>query len=236
VIPLSGRDRDYQRIVVLTGAGISASAGLPTFRGPEGLWTKHPELASQLVAGVAPSVMWRALGPLRTAVAAAEPTAAHRALARYAASSGASLRIITQNIDGLHERAGGADVIALHGRLSRTRCSACALPPYEDPTPHVEAPPCPLCGAPLRPDVVLFEEPLGADEEVLSKRALRGCELFVAIGTSGTVWPASSFVRSAAYEGAHTIFVNLTPLAGGDSGFGEVILGAADDVVPALFS
>ena len=86
------------------------------------------------------------------------------------------------------------------------------------------------------PDIVLFEEPLGADEEVGSKHALRDCNLFVAIGTSGTVWPAASFVRSAAYEGAHTILVNLTSPEGGGSSFNEVHLGGADGIVPALFA
>jgi NAD-dependent deacetylase len=234
VVPLSSRPEAYRRIVVLTGAGISASAGLPTFRGPDGLWTRHPELASALVAGADPNLMWRALGPIRAALASAAPTAAHRALATYRAPG--SLTIVTQNVDGLHERAGSGGVIALHGRLLRTRCTACEAPPFDDVVAHASAPPCPACGGLLRPDVVLFEEALGADEEIASKRALRDCDLFVAIGTSGTVWPAASFVRSAAYEGAHTILVNLTPPEGNDAAFREILLGAADDVVPALFS
>jgi NAD-dependent deacetylase len=201
VVPLRARGRSFQRIVVLTGAGISASAGLPTFRGPGGLWTKNPELASALVAGAEPDLIWRALGPLREALRTAAPTAAHLAIARFFPT----LTVITQNVDGLHEKAGSKDVIALHGELLRTRCSSCDAPAFDDSVPHASAPPCAACGKPLRPDIVLFEEALGAREEVASKRALRDCELFVAIGTSGTVWPAASFVRSAAFEGAHTI-------------------------------
>src|SRR4051812_7864384 len=121
IVPLSKRDRAYHRIVVLTGAGIGASAGLPTFRGPDGLWTKNPELASALVAGASPDLMWKALGPIRAALAGAQPTAAHRALAGFQAAG--TLTVITQNIDGLHERAGTGNVIALHGRLLRTRCT-----------------------------------------------------------------------------------------------------------------
>jgi NAD-dependent deacetylase len=232
IVPLSQRGRAFRRIVVLTGAGISASAGLPTFRGPGGLWTRNPELADALVAGADPDLMWKALGPLREALRTAAPTAAHVAIARY--STPGALTVITQNVDGLHQRAGSHDVIALHGELLRTRCSACDAPAFDDAVPHASAPPCPACGKPQRPDIVLFEEALGAAEEMGSKRALRDCELFVAIGTSGTVWPAASFVRSAAFEGAHTILLNLTP-TDGDRGFEEVHHGAADDLVPALF-
>ena len=240
VRPLAERG-PFERIVVLTGAGISVAAGLPTYRGPGGLWERDPRLAAALVAGADPSLVWSVLGPLRPTVAAARPTRAHEALARFEArqrAAGRSLTVITQNVDALHARAGTTSVIELHGRLTRTRCSnpRCDLPPFDDASAPTKAPPCPRCGAPLRLDVVLFEEPLGAAEEVAAKRALRDCDLFVAIGTSGTVWPAASFVRSAAYEGAHTIFANLTPPDPPNPAFREVVLGAAEDIVPALFA
>jgi NAD-dependent deacetylase len=239
IVPLAQRPTPYRRIVVLTGAGISASAGLPTYRGPGGLWNRDPELARSLVAGAPPSVVWRALGSFRSDVARAQPTPAHGALAKLEeriSRDGGTVTIVTQNIDGLHGRAGSKNLVELHGNLRRTRCSSadCTLEPFEDDTVHEAAPLCAQCGAPLRLDIVLFEEPLGAHEETAAKRALRDCDLFLAIGTSGTVWPAASYVRSAEYEGAHTIFVNLTPLESSSTAFREVLLGAADDVVPTL--
>lgn len=239
MIPLAERSKSYARVVVLTGAGISASAGLPTYRGPGGLWNADPELARTLVAGVDPSRVWRALGSFRSVVSQASPTPAHLALARYGerlAQAGGSLTVITQNIDGLHARAGSRSVVELHGNLRRTRCSSrdCTTEPFDDDAVHDRAPPCPRCGAPLRLDVVLFEEALGAHEEMAAKHALRECDLFLAIGTSGTVWPAASYVRSAEYEGAHTIFVNLTPLDPPNPAFREVLLGNADELVPRL--
>lgn len=230
-----------RRVVVLTGAGISASCGLPTYRGPGGLWERDPELARAMTAGVAPERLWRALAPLRAALAAAEPSPAHRALVPFAAElarRGGALVIITQNIDGLHQRAGSTGVVDLHGSLLRSRCSAraCALAPFVDLTAPADPPPCPQCGAPLRPDITLFEETIGVGEDMASRRALRECDLFLAIGTSGSVWPASSFVRAAAYAGARTLFVNLQPLDARAPAYDLNLLGPADAIVPALLA
>jgi NAD-dependent deacetylase len=128
---------------------------------------------------------------------------------------GRAFTIITQNIDGLHQRAGSANVIELHGSVFRSRCSnaSCERLPFEDEDdPCDELPSCPDCGSVLRPDVVLFNEFLPGGVEWHAKRALRDCDLFVAVGTSGTVAPASNFVRSAKYAGARTVFVNGEPL------------------------
>jgi NAD-dependent deacetylase len=178
------------------------------------------------------------LGRLRTQVRAAEPNAAHFALATLEASvlaAGGAFTLITQNVDGLHARAGTKNVLELHGTLLRTRCSraGCSQPLLDDAVPHEVPPPCPSCSAPMRPDVVLFEEPIDVDAEVGAKRALRGCDLFLAVGTSGAVWPASNFVRSADYEGAHTITVNVENVPN-SAPFDEVIVGAAEDVLPKL--
>ncbi|MBI2396007.1 MAG: NAD-dependent deacylase [Deltaproteobacteria bacterium] len=237
MVPLRSRARPGRRVVVLTGAGISVASGLPTYRGAGGLWTANPELEEALSAGASPEVVWRGLAPLRAAVSKAEPNAAHVALAaweRRVVDQGGSCTLVTQNVDGLHTRAGSSNVIEYHGALRRSRCSdgGCPSRPFEDDRGSDTPPPCATCGAPLRPDVVLFGEMIGAREEVESKRALRDCDLFVAIGTSGTVWPASSFVRAAQYAGAHTILVNLEPID--DSPYDEVIVGAAETVVPAL--
>jgi NAD-dependent deacetylase len=231
----------HRRIVALTGAGISVASGLRPYRGPGGLWTENPELARAATAqgsSADPTLPWRLFAGFREQVRAAAPNAAHVALAEFERrlSVDAKITIITQNIDGLHQRAGSRETIELHGSLERTRCSnpACTLEPFVDPTCTAEPPPCPGCGAPLRPDVVAFDEPLPAKAEWDSKRALRECDLFLAIGTSGTVSPASNFVRSAQYVGARTIYVNLEPLADEDSAFDEQVIGRAEDVLPRL--
>lgn len=227
-----------RNVVVLTGAGISVASGLPTYRGAGGVWTTNPELAESLRAGAKPELVWRALvTDLRAKIAAAQPNAAHRALAafeRRVVGAGGSFRLVTQNVDGLHQAAGSQRVIEFHGALRRSRCSdpTCATEPFDDASTSELPPRCPRCGAPLRPDVVLFDEPIGAREEVESKRALRDCDLFLAVGTSGTVWPASSFVRAAEYAGAHTVLVTLEPASG--EPYDEVIAGRAEEVLPSL--
>lgn len=234
----------HRRIVVLTGAGISVASGLPTYRGAGGLWTESPALAAEASAAPArvdPSATWRNFASLRAQVRAAEPNPGHLALASFerAMPAGSRLTIITQNVDGLHQRAGSGVVIELHGALGRSRCSdpSCTLAPFDDDSSESEPPSCPRCSAPLRPDVVLFDEPLPARAEWESKRALRECELFLAIGTSGTVSPACNFVRAAKYVGARTILVNLEPLADSglaDEGFDEHLLGPAELLLPRL--
>ncbi|MCA9636602.1 MAG: NAD-dependent deacylase, partial [Myxococcales bacterium] len=197
--PLSARPEGYRSVVVLTGAGVSAASGLPTYRGPGGLWTADPELARSLVAGASLERMWSALGPLRAALAEVRPNAAHRALADFEArhvAAGGRFCLITQNVDGLHQAAGSKNVVEYHGSLLRSRClGACGV--IDDRAVHAKPPACPGCGGPMRPDVVLFEETIGVRQERAAKRALDECDLFVAIGTSGMVWPAASFVRGA---------------------------------------
>jgi NAD-dependent deacetylase len=225
----------YRNIVVLTGAGISQSAGLPTYRGPGGLWT-DPELAKLSHADAmishrrdACTMFWR----LRNAIRQVEPTAAHRALAAFEARlpAGARFLIVTQNVDGLHQRAGSHQVCEYHGTLARWRCEVCEAglePPDGDPPAH--------CEQLMRPAAVLFGEAIPVDAELTTKRALRECDLFVAIGTSGTVWPASSFVRSAEYNGARRILCNVEIAAGARDVFTECHAGTADDLVPRLFA
>jgi NAD-dependent deacetylase len=172
-------------------------------------------------------------------VRAAAPNAAHLALARAEARLRQDQRflLVTQNVDGLHARAGSARVVELHGSVLRTRCprDGCALEPYADVEPHGgPAPTCPHCRAILRPDVVLFGEPLPAEGEWEVKRALRDCDLFVAIGTSGTVSPAADYVRAAEYAGARTVLVNLEPMRPPNPYFLEQHLGRAEEILPKL--
>ena len=128
-------------------------------------------------------------------------------------------------------------MIELHGNIGQTRCAnpECSLQPFPDAAPHADrVPHCPTCGGVLRPDIVLFGEPLPAFAEWQAKRALRECDLFIAIGTSGLVWPAANFVRSARYAGARTIYANLEPMSPPNPAFQEVVLGKAEELVPRL--
>ena len=233
--------RSYRNIVVLTGAGVSVASGLPTYRGQGGIWEEHEVARYGHARALSehPEQTWRLFGAMRIPVARAQPNAAHRALAQFEAGLRAeqSFLLITQNVDGLHQRAGSQRVVELHGNIMKTRCvnEACGLPRFEDSATHVEAMPrCPVCGSALRPDIVLFGEPLPAAASWQAKRALRDCDLFLAVGTSGLVSPAADFVRSAEYAGARTIYVNLEPMVPPNPKFRDVVLGRAEEMLPEL--
>lgn len=226
----------YRNIVVLTGAGISVASGLRPYRGPGGLWAEVDVAALSSAAALRadPRRVWAFHAEAARAVAAAEPNAAHVALARLEArlGTGQSLLVITQNVDGLHQRAGSRAVVELHGSLARARCSAECGETAAMTT--AECPACGRCGAPMRADVVLFDEPMPVEPEWRCKRALRDCDLFVAVGTSGTVTPAANFVRSAKYAGARTISVNREAMSPRHPDFDEEVLGRAEDLLPRL--
>nr|HEX4313679.1 Sir2 family NAD-dependent protein deacetylase [Kofleriaceae bacterium] len=231
------RARDYRRIVVLTGAGISRSAGLATYRGPGGLWSDR-EVAALAQADAlrtrrddACAMFWR----MRRAIAACAPTPAHRALAAFerAMPADAALVIVTQNVDGLHQAAGSRTVVEYHGSVASWTCSRCGV--HDTPDATLEATPR-HCGEAMRPDAVLFGEDIPAAADHAVTRALRDCDLFVAIGTSGTVWPASRFVRGAAYAGAHTALFNLEAFDDARDLYATVETGPADELVPRAFA
>jgi NAD-dependent deacetylase len=234
VLPIS----QYRKIVVLTGAGVSVASGLRTYRGAGGLWTSgdaSEELATDAALREQTDRVLALFAEMRADVLRAEPNATHAALAaaeRAAIARGASFTLLTQNVDGLHRRAGSENVVELHGTLLRSKCMRCGRAAFADTEPRFGA--CDECGQRLRPDVVLFGEYLAVDDERAAKEALRGCDLFIAAGTSGTVSPASNFVRSAAYEGADTVFVNLEAMEPHNAAFREVHLGRAEEVLPRL--
>jgi NAD-dependent deacetylase len=238
VIPRPLELSTYREIVVLTGAGVSVASGLPTYRGKAGLWkTANVEnFATAQAIQEAPERVWDFFADIRSKIAAASPNAAHRALAHAEARLKASQRltILTQNVDGLHQRAGSKRVVELHGTLCRSRCTRCDFSRVEEEGAPTRCPPCPECGASLRPCVVLFDEPLPVDAEWESKKVLRDCDLFLAVGTSGTVSPASNFVRAAEYAGARTIYVNLESMQPPNPAFRETLLGRAEKVLPEL--
>ncbi len=220
------------RYVVLTGAGISAESGVPTFRDAGGLWEGHrvEDVATPEAFERDPDTVHRFYDARRRAVALVEPNPAHLALARLERELGDELLVVTQNVDDLHERGGSRRVVHMHGELLRALCTSCGA--QSSVTAElIERPPCPQCGRRmLRPDVVWFGE-MPYQLDVIDE-ALLACDVFAAIGTSGGVYPAAGFVMTAAAAGAHTIELNLaaseiTPL------FDEVRHGPASVVVPS---
>ncbi len=230
------RPRAYRQIVVLTGAGVSAPSGLPVYRGPGGFWEdKSAEaLASAQSLSTRLDELWGLFGAMRAKVLRAEPNPAHRALAKFQQRA-PSMVLLTQNVDGLHQRAGSEGVVELHGSILRNRCTGCGEV-TGDREAHATAPPCPNCGQPMRPDVTLFDEPLDVDAEWKAKHALRECDLFLAVGTSGTVAPAASFVRWAEVNGARTILVNLEAPASPHPAYRETYWGPAQELLPQLLA
>ena len=220
------------RVVILTGAGVSAESGLATFRGPGGLWEGHhvEDVCTPAALARDPALVHRFYDARRAALPGVAPNAAHHALARLDAAWPGELLLVTQNIDDLHERAGATRLLHLHGELTRALCAACGdrrrwtgdLPPGTR---------CPSCAAPaLRPDIVFFGEmPYGMDRV---EAALARADLFVSIGTSGAVYPAAGFVRLAAAAGARTVELNLEP-SSGSAFFDENHHGPATALVPA---
>lgn len=227
-----------QNIFVLTGAGISAESGLGTFRDRqgEGIWAKFDpmKLATPEAFARDPEAVLAFYDLRRRNLLGAKPNAAHFALARLEgelAKRGGNLTIVTQNIDDLHERAGSSGVIHMHGELLKARCGRCeAVRPWLDDLTVSQA--CPDCGraGALRPHVVWFGEmPLEMD---VIDRALRRADLFVAVGTSGAVYPAAGFVAEARACGLRTCEINLEA-ADNAQLFDEQRLGVASDTVPA---
>ena len=231
---------NYRRIVVMTGAGISVASGLPTYRGVGGLWHKVDVGAHATASAVQadPERVCRFFADIRVQIAESRPNAGHLAIARAERRLRADqkLTVLTQNVDGLHTLAGSMHVVELHGSLRGSRCTRCEFARSEDlASCPVACPACPNCSAPMRPDVVLFGEALPVDVAWESQKSLRDCDLFLAVGTSGTVSPASNFVRAAEYAGARTVYLNLEPMSPHNPAFREVLLGRAEQLLPALF-
>jgi NAD-dependent deacetylase len=202
--------RAAKRLAVLTGAGISAESGVPTFRGAGGLWEGHrvEEVACPEAFARDPLLVWRFYNLRRKALRTIEPNDGHRALAALEARLGSGFTLITQNIDGLHARAGNRNVLEVHGRLSRVKCSRCR---YVEDRPGVELPElpeCPACGALLRPDVVWFGELLPPSIWQAAVEATTRCDCFLVVGTSAQVYPAAGLIQQAQQAGAAVIECN----------------------------
>lgn len=203
--------RAARHVAVLTGAGVSAESGLPTFRDAQtGLWARYSpeELASPQAFHRNPALVWSWYAERRRMALAAAPNPGHSALAALEALV-PRLTLITQNVDGLHRRAGSSDPIELHGNLTRARCSVDGTV-YTSWSEAEEGPPrCPACGARLRPDVVWFGELIPEEALARAWHAATTCDLFLSVGTSGMVEPAASLPRLAYRSGASVAMINL---------------------------
>lgn len=230
-------------LLVLTGAGVSAESGVPTFRGMDGLWENHPieDVASPQGFGKDPTLVWRFYSQRRAGAAAVHPNPGHDALVAWERHLGDRFLLATQNVDGLHRRAGSNRVVEMHGNLFKTRCSMCKRAPFDDTTvyPVGTVPTCDACGGRLRPHIVWFGEYLDpADMQRIEDFALRGSTsggrfIFLAAGTSGLVYPAAGIVDHVRAAGGETWLVNLDP-AQNSNRFENTITGKSGEVLPKL--
>jgi len=232
-IPISAADS----LFVLTGAGISAESGLPTFRASDGLWAGHrvedvctPEALEQN-----PALVWQFYSERRAQGQKADPNPAHMALADLERQLGDRFFLCTQNVDDLHERAGSTRLVHMHGELAKSRCEQeCGHPPIEDRAVYkslAEVGHC-ACGARLRPHIVFFGEiPLEMDriQSEISKASL-----MLVVGTSGSVYPAANFVHWSRQNGARTVYLGPEPPLNA-SAFTHVVEGKAGQTLPGLF-
>ena len=216
--------RRARRIAVLTGAGVSAESGVPTFRDAQsGLWAnfRPEELATPEAFGTDPERVWDWYAERRAQLAGAQPNAGHVVLAQFQRRHPGRLTLITQNVDGLHQKAGSAGVLALHGNLSENRwfspClkrdlyGAAASPCAPADAAPGRPPRCAECGNLLRPDVVWFGEMLPAGILAAAEHAASACELMLVVGTSGVVYPAAGLARLARQAGARVVTLNPEP-------------------------
>ncbi len=226
------------RVFVLTGAGISAESGLPTFRASDGLWSGHriEEVCTPEAWERNPALVWEFYSKRREDGAKAQPNPAHIALAELEAQVGDRFFLCTQNVDDLHERGGSQRLVHMHGELAKSRCEDdCGRPPVEDRAIYkslAEVGHC-ACGARLRPHIVFFGEiPL---EMGRIERAISDSTLMIVVGTSGSVYPAANFVHWARQGGARTVYIGPErPLNA--SAFTYVVEGKAGEVMPGLFT
>jgi NAD-dependent deacetylase len=226
------------RVFVLTGAGISAESGLPTFRASDGLWAGYDveEVCTPEALRRNPALVWEFYAKRRADCRKAAPNPAHIALAELEARLPRRFFLCTQNVDDLHERAGSHNLVHMHGELAKSRCEReCGRPPIEDHAIYAnldDVPRCP-CGGRLRPHIVFFGEiPL---EMPRIEREIAQCTLMLVAGTSGSVYPAANFVNWARQAGARTVYIGPeAPLNAG--AFTCIVEGKAGEVLPGLFA
>jgi len=221
-------------VTVLTGAGISADSGVPTFRGADGLWRRYraEDLATPEAFARDPTLVWEWYDWRRELIATKRPNQAHETLAQMEQRFD-RFWLITQNVDGLHRDAGSRKLSEIHGNIWMVRCTACGLVTENRDVPISILPLCRTCGGLLRPHIVWFGEALAAEDLQASDRALRTSEVCLIIGTSGLVYPAAGFASIAKQSGAFVVEINLDPTP--QSSLVDVaIQGRAKEIVPLL--
>ena len=222
-------------ISVLTGAGISAESGVPTFRGEGGLWRNYraEELATPEAFGRDPELVWEWYNMRREKIAPLLPNMAHKTLASLEAKT-KDFTLITQNVDGLHERAGSRNILELHGNIWKVRCTACGIVSENHDLPIDIPPRCKKCGGLLRPHIVWFGEKLSTEIINEAYAALERCDLLLVVGTSGVVQPAASMASMARQAGAYVVEVNIEKTPNSHV-VDEAITGKAAEILPVLF-
>ena len=224
------------KVAVLTGAGVSAESGVPTFRGNHGLWKQYraEDLATPGAFACDPKLVWEWYDWRRSLIAQAKPNPGHYALAA-AESRARKFTLITQNVDGLHELAGSRNVLRLHGSIWMLRCLECNREREDRRTPLPEIPPRCECGGMLRPGVVWFGELLPAQVWKEAETAARQADLFLLIGTSAVVYPAAGLATMAKSAGARVVEINIEETAISD-GIDEFLQGPSGELLPQLIA
>lgn len=223
-------------VAVLTGAGISAESGLATFRGAGGLWEGHhvEDVATPRAFARDPILVWRFYNARRAALAAVQPNPGHAALAALERRfDSGQFTLITQNVDGLHQRAGSHNVLEIHGSIRQVRCIDCGVEADRGTEPLPELPRCAACGGMLRPAVVWFEETLPEDVWQRGADAVQSCACFLVVGTSALVYPAAGLIDTARMGGTPIVEVNLQPSAA-SARVDVLLLGPSGNVLPEV--
>lgn len=228
--------KQARSVAVLTGAGVSAESGVPTFRGNNGLWKQYraEDLATSGAFDRDPKLVWEWYDWRRSLIAHAQPNAGHRALVDLE-SRVPSFALITQNVDGLHELAGSHNVFRLHGSIWNVRCLACERELEDRRAPLPEIPPRCECGGLLRPGVVWFGEPLPAKVWQDAEKAAREADLFLLIGTSAVVYPAAGLAQIAKTSGARVVEINIAESALSDE-IDQFLQGPSGELLPQLIA
>ena len=228
--------RNASSIAVLTGAGVSAESGVPTFRGNNGLWRQYraEDLATPGAFARDPKLVWEWYDWRRSLIAEAKPNPGHYALAE-AETRARKFTLITQNVDGLHELAGSRNVLRLHGSIWMLRCVDCGREREDRRARLPEIPPRCECGGLLRPGVVWFGEALPVQVWQEAEKAARSAELFLLIGTSAMVYPAAGLATIAKSSGARVVEINIAETGFSDS-IDEFLQGPSGELLPQLMA
>ena len=228
--------KEARSVAVLTGAGVSAESGVPTFRGPDGLWRQYrPEdLATPAAFARDPKLVWEWYDWRRGRMAEINPTPAITLWRKWKSES-RRFTLITQNVDGLHEQAGSRNVLRLHGSIWIVRCTSCEAEREDRRTPLPEIPPSCDCGGMLRPGVVWFGEPLPPGVWRDAEAAARSADLFLVIGTSAVVYPAAGLAQIAKSSGARIVEINVAETVLSNE-IDEFLQGPSGELLPRLIA